>query len=193
MRKFNLIQRGTFRDECVNNTNTIGGFFGGGHHNLVDPDYMGSSEFEYGAIPRAYRRFMQKRHDYRLVNLKEEMGLENVNGIPFWVYIHREDYGDFIVAFKDYIADLRDRNKIRSWHLKEATYIERHLDRLTFLGRPEMPRGNFWWCIDIREGYVGDWFLFLGAKDRVNALLHAFEHDYTNWWINLSDEDRNQD
>lgn len=50
---FWLIQRGSFRA-----LETAKKFLGGSFEHLIDPDYMGAAEFEWGAIPRAYRRIM---------------------------------------------------------------------------------------------------------------------------------------
>lgn len=50
---FWLIQRGSFRD-----LKSATKFLGGSPTHLINPDYMGAAEFEWGAIPRAYRRIM---------------------------------------------------------------------------------------------------------------------------------------
>ena len=50
--KFYLIQRGKFNKDGNGLT---------GRDGVVDLDYMGSAEFEFGAIPRSFRRIM---HDF---------------------------------------------------------------------------------------------------------------------------------
>lgn len=191
MKKFSLVQRGKFRDENVRNQTNIEGFFGGRDSRLINPDYMGISEFEYGAVPKAYRRFMRNCDEYTLLNLKEEIGLENTNGVPFWVYVHSDDKDTLLESIADYIADLRDRDKVRKWRLKSWTDIDKHIHRLTFLDRPEKPSCNFWWCVDeTSPSYVGDWFMFVGGMDRVNAFLYTLKYDHDNWWNNLPPEER---
>ena len=51
MAKFYLIQRGTFKTTGEKLTGTNG---------VVNLDYMGSAEFEWGAIPKAYRRLLYR-------------------------------------------------------------------------------------------------------------------------------------
>ena len=53
--KFNLIQRGQFNRDGEGLTGRTG---------VVDLDYMGSAEFEFGAIPKSYRRIMHEFDKY---------------------------------------------------------------------------------------------------------------------------------
>ena len=73
--KFWLIQRGKFN----NNIDTATSFLGGRSECLIDPDYMGAAEFEWGAIPKAYRRILGQYDQYSL----HVTDLVTTGGVPF--------------------------------------------------------------------------------------------------------------
>lgn len=186
MRKFHLVGRAEF---VKNSMGTQCSLF-----SLVRQDYMGSAEFEWGAVPRFYKRVMQKFDEYKLINLKEKIGLENVNGVPFWAFIRESEMEDFLIAIKSYTDDLKARDKIRSWHLKEWTNMENHLWRDPENNSWNRPSTNFWYCIDPSDRFnVGDWFMFIGAEDRKDAFMQSICFDYMTSWLPQSDEIKNVD
>ena len=79
---FYLIQRGTFNKNLEQATE----FLGCSSKHLIDPDYMGSAEFEFGAIPRAFRRIIHKYSEYKL----HITDIKTVGGVPFCLYCKGE-------------------------------------------------------------------------------------------------------
>ena len=84
--KFYLIQRGTIR---VNPQEKIR-FLSGRDDALIDPDYMGSAEFEWGAIPRAYVRVLNRYHEYSI----HDTGLKTVQGKTLYLFCIDKYYNE---------------------------------------------------------------------------------------------------
>lgn len=166
---FWLIQRGSFRD--LDNPQ----FFGGSAGHLIDPDYMGSAEFEFGAIPKAFRRLMGHFGEYDL----RVLDITNPNGVPFCLFCKKDRYSDILAELKNYISN--------RYQLKEYSGIHAHLPGST--EDAWLRRTNFWWCIDYPSS-IGDWVLFLGGRDRQKALINSLNHDYLEWWMKKSEEER---
>lgn len=93
---FWLIQRGSFRD-----LKSATKFLGGSYEHLIDPDYMGSAEFEWGAIPRAYRRIMGQYDKYSL----HVTDLVTTGGVPFCLYCMDGKYEQILVEIKVYLKE----------------------------------------------------------------------------------------
>lgn len=166
---FWLIQRGSFRD--LNNLQ----FLGGSNDHLINPDYMGSAEFEFGAIPKAFRRLMGHLEEYNLYVLD----ITNINGVPFCLFCKKDRYDDILAELKSYISN--------RYQLKEYSGIHAHLSNSA--DDAWLRRTNFWWCID-HPSDIGDWMLFLGCKDRQESLVASLYHDYYQWWMKKSEEER---
>lgn len=175
--KFYLIQRGSFR----NNLETATSFLGGSASHLIDPDYMGSSEFEWGAIPAAYSRIMGQFKDYKLF----PSVISTIRGAPVCIFCRKDRRDDILRHIKEYIDN---PYKLKEWsnlpqHFKEVSELERH-----------SLKTNFWWCIDHTfQGdceSVGDWILFNGAKDRQKAFLRIINSDFSEWWSSMPDDVR---
>ena len=168
---FWLIQRGTFRDIKFATK-----FLGGTCDHLIDPDYMGSSEFEWGAVPRAYRRVMGRYEKYSL----HITDLVTTGGVPFCLYCMDSKYEQILAEIKVYLKEL--------YQLKEWTNMEAHFTTEHPFGaghRKYQLRTNFWWCIDksLSDDDVGDWIAFVGAADRQNDFKRIIDSDYTDWWL----------
>lgn len=99
----------------------------------VDFDYMGSAEFEFGALPKSFRRIEALADGWkcRLVNEIKD------GDKPLRVYSAFSDEG--FDEYKKYLLNLR-AGKQRT---KESTYFEHdHASRFTSLSC------DFWWDID---------------------------------------------
>lgn len=178
---FWLIQRGSFRD-----IKSATKFLGGSFEHLIDPDYMGSAEFEWGAIPRAYRRIMGQYDKYSL----HVTDLVTTGGVPFCLYCMDSKYEQILAEIKAYLK--------KPYHLKEWTNMEAHFTTECSFGadhRKYQLKTNFWWCIDKSraDDDVGDWIAFVGATDRQNAFKRVIHSDYTNWWMKKSATEREKD
>lgn len=180
MKHFWLIQRGSFRD-----VKAATEFFDRSS-GLIDLDYMGAAEFEWGAIPKAYRRIMGQYEKYSL----HITDLVTTGGVPFCLYCMDDKYEQILDEIKVYLE--------KPYQLKEHTNMEAHFT-------VEHPWGvdfhkrqleiNFWWCIDYNryDEDIGDWIAFIGAADRQDAFNRVINKDFTSWWIKKSPEDRNKD
>lgn len=178
---FWLIQRGSFRD-----LKSATKFLGGSSEHLIDPDYMGAAEFEWGAIPKAYRRIMWQYGKYSL----HVTDLVTTGGVPFCLYCADNRYAKILEEIKTYLKE--------HYHLKEWTNMEAHFTTDCSFGSDHHKyqlKTNFWWCIDMArcDDDVGDWIAFVGAADRQNAFKRVIQSDYENWWMKKSAEDREKD
>lgn len=178
---FWLIQRGAFR-----NIKSATKFLGGSSDHLIDPDYMGSAEFEWGAIPKAYRRIMGKYDKYSL----HITDLSTIRGVPFCIYCIDSNYVNILNEIKAYLG--------KPYQLKEFSNIEAHFTEKSPFGidyHKFQTRTNFWWCIDISRTTedVGDWIAFVGATDRQNAFNRIIESDHTNWWLKKPVDEQEKD
>ena len=179
MSKFWLIQRGIF-----NTIESNRDFLCGDRWNrLINFDYMGSAEFEWGAIPKAYTRIFGQFDDYSL----HITDLKTIGGVPFCLFCRNDRYETILNELKSYIKE--------PYRLKEFSNIEAHFTRVPKENKTAFNRHkyylktNFWWCID-KNSKTGDWIAFTGATDRQNAFTAAIAKEYNNYWMSKSEEDR---
>ena len=191
---FWLIQRGKFR----NNLDSAISLLGGSNSNLIDPDYMGAAEFEWGAIPKAYRRIMGQFEKYSL----HVTDLVTVGGVPFCLYCRNDRYDVILDAIKKY---LNERYPLKEWSNMFSHFTATPTDDLP-LAKKQIKyerKTNFWWCIDRTDpdadvdhpykNIVGDWIAFTGATDRQKAFNRVINFDYTSWWLRKSMEEREKE
>lgn len=171
---FWLIQRAKFWN--IENATEL---FGGSPNHLVRPDYMGSAEFEFGAIPRAYRRIMGQFDQYNV----HILNITNFQGVPFYLFCRDDRYEATVAELKSYM-----NNRYR---LLEYSGIHAHLQDTINDNDKFLREINFWWCIDSHSD-VGDWMLFLGSTDRYQAFLRCIQADYNNWWMKFPKEERDE-
>lgn len=178
---FWLIQRGSFRD-----LKSATKFLGGSPTHLINPDYMGAAEFEWGAIPRTYRRIMGQYDKYSL----HVTDLVAIGGVPFCLYCQDSRYEQILAEIKAY---LNNQYRLKEWTNVEAHFTTEHIFDIEH--HKYQLQTNFWWCIDIarNDDDVGDWIAFTGAADRQNAFQRVIDSDYHNWWMEKSAEDREKD
>lgn len=168
MAKFWLIQRGTFKENGQALTGPKG---------VVRLDYMGSAEFEFGAIPKAYRRLMYHFSEYDIFPT-EIYTPENGSLVLFC----REKYAsDVIHGIQDFIKT--------PYSLKEFSELEKLPTAKSSDISIDYRRSNFWWCID--NNVNGDWMAFL--KPHLNLFITVIKNDYASWWLNMPVEERDEE
>ena len=140
-----------------------------GANGVVNLDYMGAAEFEFGAIPKALRRMMYHYESYDFF----KTGILNTQADELIVFCNKENAEEIIEAIREFIKN--------SWPLKEWTELEKIKNQNT--------RFNFWWCIDTRQ--PSDWMAFFAPKKEMFA--KAIEYDYKNWWMKKTPEEREQE
>lgn len=152
-----------------------------GRNGLISLDYMGSAEFEWGAIPKAYRRIMGDYKNFIFIKTK----LVNVNNCPLWLYCHKDKVADVEQCIQDYINS--------PYGMKEFSNLEDHFSSETLKHSVDERRfelkTNFWW--DIQQGH--DWMAFIGAEDVMSQYKSAISADYNNWWLEKSEEERDRE
>jgi hypothetical protein len=169
MNKFWLIQRGSFEEDLSKN------FYGlTGMHGLVELDYMGSAEFEFNAIPHAYRRILHhmesNSYDYYVCE-----DIKDANGDPFILFCKKEQYENIKEELKSYIE--------KPYRLKSFFPIKDHITG-------EKTSTDFFWCIDRRD--TGDWIGWFG-ESKLNTFKEVINNDYTEWWLAKSQRERNEE
>jgi len=165
-RKFWLIQRGRVNKE--------GGPALTGNNGVVNLDYMGSTEFEWGAIPYAFRRMMHSYEEYDVF----DAGVDVVGNRRLILFCKKQNYEKISEAIQEFIQS--------PYQLKEWS----ELDMITKVADITKPwticHTRFWWCID--RGEYGDWMAFL--EEDSERIYSAIKHDYENWWQVKSDEEK---
>lgn len=102
----------------------------------IETDYMGSSEFEYGALPRSLRAINADIKLYHTIQVKE---ITNEKGQPLivWSKIPFENLPEYV----NHLEQIR-LGKLR---LKESTYFNADLAKTS----PKLVgRTDFWWDLD---------------------------------------------
>lgn len=179
--KFWLIQRASFDKDIERATE----LFGSKEKHLIHPEYMGAAEFEWGSIPRAYVRIMSQFERYKLFC----DDLKTIRGVPVCLFCREDRHDETIEAIKAYIRE--------PYTLKEWSNLTQHFKETSEHDKYSL-RTNFWWCIDHSRdpestGYkIGDWMLFIGAKDRQNAFTSIINLDYLQWFQQLQEEEREE-
>ena len=161
MANFRLIQRG---------------FFTGKSRSLfTDPDeaieldYMGAAEFEFEAIPKAYRRFMYHFEEYKTSNT----GFYTQQNEELLLFCRRNHAIEIMQMLKAFMQN--------PYRLKEPSYLEK-ITEANEDTECDFSRTNFWWCIDIKSH--GDWMAFL--QPQAELFMQAAKNDYQNWWLKMS-------
>lgn len=171
---FWLIQRGVFQD-LTKSYNTLTGYEG-----LIDLDYMGAAEFEWGAIPRSYRRifYQYERGQYIFHYIND---IRDVNG-KILVIFCRRDRAEAIEKEIRKMIEMGGKYRLKEWcpilgHIRGDEY------RMT---------RDFFWCVDWEydeDEMLGDWMGWFGMN-KLTPFKTAFLADYNNWWLAKSEADR---
>ena len=169
MANFWLIQRGIFRDTGTSLT---------GSNGVVSLDYMGSAEFEWGAIPKAYRRMMYHFSEYEVFHTE----VFTPEHEELMLFCKKDCATEVIQSIRHFIS--------LPYPLKEATDLEKVPKAKKEDTSYNRRRSNFWWCIDIKETY-GDWMAFLQPQSKL--FTEAVQNDYQNWWLKKSLEEREEE
>ena len=163
---FYLIQRGEFNQDGEGLTGKTG---------VIDLDYMGSAEFEFGAIPKSFRRIM---HDFN-------------NYIYTPTGIYTKENNELILFSNQGLTDeiLEGLNFFinNPYHLKAYSELEKIPNSSIKDTGFNKLRTNFWWCIEFNK----DWMAFLNFNRKL--FEKGINNDYNNWWLKKSEEEREQE
>lgn len=121
-----LIQRAKVRDNPRHNKKIS---------ENIETDYMGSAEFEFGALPKSLRRIYKDLELYHIIQVKE---IKNDKNQPLIVWLKFPF--EILPEYVEYLKLLR-QGKL---HVKECTNFDLpSVNNTTFAKET-----NFWWDID---------------------------------------------
>ena len=164
--KFDLIQRGKFKKDGTCLT---------GRDGVVDLDYMGSTEFELGAIPRAYRRIMHEFDKY----IYTPTGICTKEKNELILFSDQEITNEILDGIISYVN--------KPYHLKEYSELDKVPNSSIKDTDYNRLSTDFWWCID----FGIDWMAFLNSNREL--FEKGINEDYFNWWLKKPEEVRNQE
>jgi hypothetical protein len=157
-----LIQRGTFRDIPVEQIE--------GLDSLINYDYMGSSEFEFGALPHSLRRITYSWSQYVINKI---LDIQNQNGDKLYLLCQQNQFEEL----KSVIETLISNPNI--FHTKERVGIKEYLEC-----KSEYDMSfNFWWDVTEIES------LYFGLCDNKNTIDQSKGND---WMACFGDENINK-
>lgn len=137
-----LIQRAKIRKE--NNTNRKG------IDQLLDFDYMGSAEFEWGALPESLKRIRASIKDYIFTNM-------SFNGKPFNVLCKFSE--------QKKLSEILDKLSLNEFPLKEYCDFAYSTGKKTSSIFQTEDLNHFWWDI------VNDWMVWIDDKKFTKKFL----------------------
>ncbi len=115
-----LIQRAKFENRSGKGIDTLLGF-----------DYMGSAEFEWGALPKALQRTRENEKEY----VQFEFTFENFEDKPIMILCKESD--------KDELPKILDQLADRELRLKGYCDLDAYLK-----GNKDYRTSDFWWDIE---------------------------------------------
>jgi hypothetical protein len=164
--KFYLIQRGKFNEDGTCLT---------GRKGVVDLDYMGSAEFEFGAIPKSFRRIMHDFDKYEYT----DTGICTKEKNKLILFSNRESSEEIVDGLVSFIKE--------PYYLKEYSELDKIPNSsVKDTGFKEL-RSDFWWCIELGK----DWMAFLNSNREL--FEKGINYDYNNWWMEKPEEERKQE
>ena len=178
-----LLQRGKLNENTPKNEHAFLG--------MVDLDYMGSSEFEWGALPKSMTRIMCALDNKDMV-AKCLDDIKNTNGVPMWIICKKNMENDIHTELHKYVYDMPNRYSLKEYNSIPEHCGTRHLFDtnydfiVTHKGPEYKVRDNFWWDIE------NDFFAFFGAAALAKCVMDNLEKEHTEWWLNLPEEEVKQ-
>lgn len=155
MSKMYLVQRGSFND--IKNITNSGVF---GRDNMIHLDYMGSAEFEWGAIPRSINRMAKNQANGSFII--KDTGMKSVNGKSLFIACDNEEtFEKAKNEIQKYLKDCADIHSVRKYVLKEYILFEyKMLEWYNKKSNSYERRFDFWF--DIENDFM---FFLLNEKD----------------------------
>jgi hypothetical protein len=108
--------------------------------NLLQCDYMGSAEFEWGALPKSLKTFT---NNFSNIKIDKVENIVNDKGLPLIVIGQGDATQEYI---KSFVNDLFN-DKL---HLKESLYIKssKHNNTTVVSGIKHLEKIQVWWDIE---------------------------------------------
>ncbi|RXZ78118.1 hypothetical protein EBB07_29125 [Paenibacillaceae bacterium] len=147
-----LIQRGRFKGQDTRLTNDIVNI-----DSLIRFDYMGSAEFEWGALPKSINRITKDWDNYRVVGT----GIKDKKKRELFTICNKNRVEDTLACI-DHVSKTPYGYKEwcdMGWSLSTIENI---------FSQPSSGYNDFWWDIE------NDWMACVGI-DRINQVKYAVE------------------
>lgn len=144
-----LVQRGVFKDTQMDEIDGI--------DSLIRFDYMGSSEFEWGALPKALNRLMDSFHNLEVLSFSE---ITDLYKNPMYIICRSHEVEKVKEAIRSLVSDNPPR-------CKEWVGLREYITKATV----SFSTADFWWDIE------NDWMCCFG--DDINRLAVAMNKVYT--------------
>ena len=122
----------------------------------VDLDYMGSAEFEFGALPKSFRAMEAMADNAKLTVMTVPKGDTNQNTLFVFHFFNDEE----LEQYKGYLIELRNSARPKSFSLKERTSF--NIERSKY-----EQKIDFWW--DIRNHVM--WSFDKDFMDNIHNLV----------------------
>ena len=155
MNKPYLVQRAKFKKDVVENT---------GIDSILNLDYMGSAEFEFGSLPKSLKEMCEKIANLKVTMVKDVI---NYKGQRLCLVCSDDQVEDITKFFK---AET-DRSS-REYRLKEYSGISEAVSGKDSRGEPVKEDGyytvEFWWDID------NNWMACFG-KENAEKVMAALQ------------------
>lgn len=166
MGNFYLIQRGSFKDLKKKDYTALTG-----RNGLIDLDYMGYAEFEYGAIPASYTRIMHDRDQYIFRYLND---VKNADGKILVIFCNKNNADAIEQEMRTYLKE--------KYKCKAFTRLPDQLKEVSTMN-------DFWWSVENKDVY-SDWMCWFGM-DKLTPFKNMIDYDHENFWLkSLSQEER---
>ena len=134
---------------------------------------MGSAEFEFGAIPRAFTRIMYNLGDYIYINSKIFTKEKN----ELILFSNKKQAIKVLKSIKSFINN--------PYQLKEYSELDKISNSSIYDKGYKKLSTNFWWSIEY------DWMAFLNSNKDLFA--RGIIYDYYNWWLAKSFDERKKE
>lgn len=131
-----LVQSGVFKSNIKEIT---------GRNSIVDLNYMGAAEFEWGALPRSTQRMLTNIDFYDVFTFPQYV---NAKGEPLMVYAPKM----FIEHISGIVEDLATG---KNEHLKERCTLPEYLKEKRICHHTD-----FWWDVE------NDFYIFFGSQKK---------------------------
>ena len=122
----------------------------------VDFDYMGSAEFEFGALPKSFRRIEAQADSWicRIVNDIKE----GDTPLRVWSALTDEEFAEYVGYLKILRAAQKDRS-VERFYTKEAVRFEVDYEHVKYFTT------DFWWDInnDVMFGFKKEFMKRVGS------------------------------
>ena len=182
--RMNLVQRGAFSKNLGAIKNTIEDkvkLFGSNPYSIIDLDYMGSAEYEFGACQKSLNDIFSDFPVYVLTQIGT-----TPNGVPVNLFAPTDNIEEITSELQCFV-DYNKPDMISSYRLKEGICYQDIMNNFMWSDKSYNKYAlskTFWWDI------VNNFMWFTGADDRQSAFMRAMNLTYDRWTNNIELHER---